>query len=73
MNYKHDTMCLLTTTILHLLAFALYAAAEWPPSALVQVDKKTVSLFYETRHYRDIRMMRIPIKELLKSSRKRFK
>ena len=33
-------------------------------SALVQIDNKTVGLFYEDNHYRDIRLIRLPIKSL---------
>jgi len=39
-------------------------------SALVQVDKHTVALFYETGHYRDINVKRIPIVELVKPGRR---
>lgn len=36
-------------------------------SALIQIDKNTVGLFYEDNHYRDIKLMRLPIKTLLKN------
>ena len=34
-------------------------------SALIQVDAKTVCLFYEANHYKDVRSMLIPISKLL--------
>lgn len=34
-------------------------------SSLVQVDQDTVCLFYEANHYKDIRQMLIPVKQLL--------
>ncbi len=36
-------------------------------SSLVQVDRGTVALFYETNHYRDIRVMRLPVKRLVQT------
>ena len=34
-------------------------------SALIQADGETICLFYESNHYKDIRLMRIPVSNLL--------